>query len=170
MVFRRRRMLAPINSIKHIVQRSSVEVSTGGILTVNVVTATAKGGPRGSSNIVEEGAIVKNIHMEYWICPTDQQDTTQFTYVFYKLPSGVDPPDATEMANLSSWVNKKNIFFTSQGVLPAGDDVMSIPVVREWFSIPKGKQRMGLGDNIGVTVFAVGTFRICGVSVYKEYE
>ncbi len=165
-----RRMLAPINSIKHIVQRSNANITTGAKLDHPFATAVAKGGSRSSSGIVEEGCVIKAVHLEYWICGVDDANTTQFTFIFYKLPSGTALPSAAEMSTLSSWQNKKNIFFTSQGVLPKGEEAQSIPVVREWIKIPKGKQRMGLADDLAVTVLSVGIMQFCGVAIYKEYE
>ncbi len=74
------------------------------------------------------------------------------------------------MNNLMVYPNKKNILFYSQGVI--GDlTTQSIPVVRNWFLIPKGKQRMGLGDKIVETLTATAAvIQNCGFSTYKEYK
>ncbi len=163
-------MLAPISSIKHYSQRSNAAVATGVALSHTAANAVAKGGSRSDPSIVEEGCVIKAVYLEYWICGTLDGTTTQFTFVAYKLPSGQATATATNMGALGAWNNKKNILFSSQGVLPEGESSMSIPVIRQWVLIPKGKQRFGLGDQFMVTVFSVGTLQFCGFATYKEYE
>jgi len=165
-----RRMLAPITSIKHYVHRANSVIATGNVLTHSVVIAVAKGAARALPSNVEEGAVVKAVHLEYWICGTLDAATSQFAFIVYKLPAGQVVADATDMANLGSWDNKKNILFSSQGVLPEGESSQSIPVIREWIKIPKGKQRFGLNDSFRVTFFSVGTLQVCGLATYKEYD
>ncbi len=169
MVFHKK-MLAPIHSIKHYVHRSNVEVGTGVVLNATSVTAIAKGAARSNSFDVEEGAVLKAIHLEYWLCGTDASVQSQFTLIVYKQPSESTLASATDMANLGSWDNKKNILFSSQGVLPQEAAAQSIPVIREWIKIPKGKQRFGLGEKFQTSIFSVGTLQLCGLATYKEYE
>ncbi len=164
------RMLAPINSIKHYQHRTNTTVGTGGVSLQNVVNALAKGAARTDPGHCEEGCIIKAIHLEYWLCGTLDGTTSQFTFIAFKLPSGQDSPTAAEMANLGGWENKKNILFSSQGVLPEGESQQSIPVIRDWLKIPKGKQRFGLGDIFQVAMHSVGTLQFCGLATYKEYE
>ncbi len=47
----------------------------------------------------------------------------------------------------------------------------SVALVRQWFKIPKGKQRFGLGDQLFVTAQSTGQdFQLCGFATYKEYK
>lgn len=163
-------MLAPIHTIKHYVHRANTNIATGVALVINVVNVVAKGATRDSPDDIEEGAIIKAVHFEYWITGVLDGATSQFAFIVAKLPSGSTNPTATDMANLGSWENKRNILFSSQGVLPEGESGQSIPVIREWLKIPKGKQRFGLQDRLIVAFFAVGTLQVCGLSTYKEYE
>jgi len=165
-----RRMLAPINTIKHYVAQSNTNIATGAVQHLTLVNALAKGAARTAASSVEEGAIIKAIHIEFWICGVLDGATSQFVFVVYKLPAGQSSPTATDMANLGSWDNKKNILFSSQGVFPEGESSQSIPVMREWQKVPKGKQRFGLGDRFSVSFFSVGTLQVCGLATYKEYE
>ncbi len=72
--------------------------------------------------------------------------------------------------NLGAYPNKKNILYTTQGILAdANDGGPTIPLIRGWIKIPKGKQRMGLDDRIVVNITAVGALRLCGISTFKEY-
>jgi len=164
-----RRTLPPINTVKHYVHRSNALIMTGNVLGHLSVNAITKGAARSTTGDVDEGAVIKAIHLEYWLNGTDNQDTSQFTFIAYKLPAGQISPDSTEMLNLQSWNNKKNILFSSQGVL-AKDGAQSIPVIRNWVLIPKGKQRFGLGDRFEVAALAVGTLQFCGIATYKEYS
>ncbi len=72
--------------------------------------------------------------------------------------------------NLGAYPNKKNILYTTQGVI-GGRDTQAIPVMRQWLLIPKGKQRMGLADKVEVTIASTGTaMQRCGIFTFKEYS
>ncbi len=165
-------MVAPINSNKHYVHRTNLAVASAAVskhTVVNAVVAPATG----TAADVEEGSIVKTIHYEYWLSNIGNTDTnTQFTILIEKIPSGQVSVTAAQMANLGAYPNKKNILWTSQGVLAAAvDGQSSVPIIRNWLLIPKGKQRMGLGDEVSVSMLPTGTaINWCGLSTYKEYR
>ncbi len=166
----KRRMLAPISSIKHYVARTNATVASGNVLIAGSANAVAKGNARSSTDVVEEGCVIKAVHLEYWLNGRGASNTTQFTFIVYKLPSEGAVPTASDMANLQAWTNKKNILFSSQGVLGQSGS-QSIPVIRDWIMIPKGKQRFGLGDKFQSCLFASGeSIQLCGMATYKEYE
>ncbi len=168
---RHRRMVAPINSVKHYVHRTNAEFASGAassLTLVNSVVAPATG----TAADVKEGSIVKAIHLEYWLQATGATDTNcQFIVIIYKAPSAVDNISAAELLNLGAWDNKKNILYSTQGVLGAGiDGNQAVAVLRNWLLIPKGKQRFGLADRLVVSFEPVGTtMNICGLATYKEY-
>ncbi len=167
---RHRGMVAPINSVKHIVQRASVSVASGGLNSTVVVDAIAKDATRSNTSDVSEGAIVKAIFVELWLkSDADAGTSTQFVVTFEKLVSDAASITNAEMLALQAYTNKKNIFFTSQGVL--GDlTTQAIPVIRQWIAIPKGKQRMGFSDRMIINTAPVGfAIDVCGVFIYKEY-
>ncbi len=167
MPFHRKRMLAPIVSTKHYVAKTNTLVSTVSGLTL--VDAIARGTVRTATFQVDEGAIIKAVHLEYWLNGHGATDDSSFTFVVYKLPNGAPDPVAADMANLQSYSNKKNILFTTQGnIASAGNS--SIPIIREWVKIPKGKQRFGLEDKFKAFLSVVGDdISICGMAIYKEY-
>ncbi len=77
-------------------------------------------------------------------------------------------PTFGETANMGAYANKKNVLETHQGIMPSGGNQMAF--YRHWVKIPKGKQRMGLGDSIKITISATGTVvNMCGLVVFKEY-
>jgi len=121
---------------------------------------------------VEEGSIVKAVHLEYWISSNESAGgTSQFVFIVEKEPGNGTAMTVAQSLNLGSYPNKKNVLFTSQGQFTSHNDgAQSVPVLRNWLLIPKGKQRMGLDDSIRVHFSAVGALRICGLATYKEYR
>ncbi len=164
----RRRMLAPINSLKHFVPTTNQAIASGAI--VNVLVANSIVAPATTAtNSVEEGSVVKAIHLEYWLTGNELSgNTTQFVLTVEKKPAGATSMTNAQALNLQSYLNKKNILYTTQGVLGSSIDGQSVPVIRDWQLIPKGKQRMGLGDQLVVNIAAVGKLRVCGIAIYKE--
>ncbi len=167
---RHKGMLAPINSVKHIIQQSTVGIASGSRVNVVVVDAVAKGTVRTSTFQVDEGAIVKAVYVEAWLkSEASAGNDLQQNMYFEKVPANTAVMSFTQTQNVQSYENKKNIFFSSQGVL--GDlTTQAVPVLRQWIAIPKGKQRMGLSDRLILTVSSIGAvLNLCGLFIYKEY-
>ncbi len=160
-------MKAVIKAIKHY-SHTAIQTVTGGARnTITIVDAIAEGATRSNAFDVYEGSVVKAVYLEYWIAQATALQSG--TWLCAKLPSNSVTPTFAEMANLGSYQNKKNIFVSGQGVIPSNGNVMNI--FKGWVKIPKGKQRMGLGDRIVVNVAAVGAdLKLCGLTTYKEYE
>ncbi len=165
---RHRKMLAPINSIKHYVNIENAQIASGAVRTTNVVDAVAT---TSSAEDVVEGSIVKAVYFEHWVKSfAAVGEDIKFQYLIEKVPSGQASVTFAQMNTLDSYPNKKNVLFFSQGVI--GDlTTQSVPVVRQWFLIPKGKQRMGFGDKIVSTLSSTAAaLQNCGFSTYKEYK
>ncbi len=157
-----------IHSTKHYVQMSLTTAATATVVDTELVL----GVPIANKNLVfevEEGASVKAIYIELWL---EGATINQFfTVILAKYPSGIGAASLAEMAALGNWDNKKNILYTTQG-LASNDGVSGpIPVMRQWFKIPKGKQRMGINDRIRIQVASRGDddIKFCGFATYKEY-
>ncbi len=167
---RHRRMVAPINANKHYVHFSNANIASGAAGTLNVVTAAVAPASTNAQD-VEEGSIVKAFYLEIWVYGLGASGTdTQFFLSVEKVPSGAASMTFAQTSNLGAYPNKKNVLFVSQGVI-GGIDTNSVAVVRNWILIPKGKQRMGLGDSIEITLATVGApMQRCGFSTYKEYR
>ncbi len=161
-------MKAPIHSVKHYVQTTLTSVTTGTILNNQLITAV-ESTVANSANEVVEGAIVKAIYIELWGIGTTADQF--YTFGIYKLGMGAGSPTVADWANLFAWDNKKNLFYTGQGL--TGNDGISIPlpIFKGWVKIPKGKQRFGLGDKLqwGISSRGDATITICGFATYKEY-
>ncbi len=165
-----RRMLAPINSIKHYVNNENAQIASGAIRTIDIVDAVGQSAVSNTFDVVE-GSLVKAVFIEHWAKSFASAGTdVKFQFALEKVPAGATPLTFAQMNNLMPYVNKKNILFFSQGVL--GDlTTQAIPIVRNWFKVPKGKQRMGLGDRLVATLSSTSAaLQNCGFSTYKEYK
>ncbi len=169
----RRRMLAPINTIKHYVHRSNVSVVTGTLQTNPIVESVA-GAADANAFEVKEGSVVKAIYVELWVTPTGASGTnTQVILILEKEPGGITVPMTfAQSQNLGAYPNKKNILFVTQGVQTSSlNGANAVVLMRNWFLIPKGKQRMGLGDRLVLHVSNLGTnAQSCGLFTYKEFR
>ncbi len=165
-----RKMLAPINATKHYTYRTNAAVASGAALLATVIQSVVAPGAANDFSVTE-GAIIKAVFIESWIkSSATAGEDTQFDYYIYKDPGGANPMDYADTLNAGAYNNKKNILFSSQGVL--GDlTTQAIPVHRGWLKIPKGKQRFGLGDRLTVIVSFTGfAGQICGLATFKEYR
>ncbi len=163
-------MRPPIHSKKHYVQISQGTV--GQALVVSTTLAAGSETPSTTPSIVEEGAIVKACYVEFWLSQDSASIVGSYTVILYKNASGAGLAGPTALAALHDYDNKKNILFTAQGLLTPNDGGQ-VPVLRQWYKIPKGKQRFGLGDSLVLAIRNNNATSIdinfCGLAVYKEY-
>ncbi len=148
----------------------NAQIVSGAVRQIELVQAVAQTAVTNVSDVVE-GSLVKTCYIEQWIKSfAAAGEDTKFQLVLEKVPAGAATITFTQMNNLMTYVNKKNILYTSQGVI--GDlTTQSIPIMREWYSIPKGKQRFGLGDVLSLTISATAAvIQTCGLSIYKEWK
>ncbi len=161
---------SPIVSVKHYVHRTNVQLSSGSIQN-NVVAEAVVLPATAAASEVKQGAIVKAVYVEIWLGGAGLEgNSTQFSLTVEKISSAGPLMTFAQSLNLGAYPNKKNILYTTQGVL-AGENSNTVPVIRNWVLIPKGKQRMGLSDRIMVNVAASGqNIDTCGIFTYKEYQ
>ncbi len=157
-----------VHSTKHYVQHSIGTVVPG----TNENPTFAVGVAVSDKNAVfevEEGSSIKAIYLELWI-RSAATAAASFTFIVCKRPSGVGAPSDTELAALGDWDNKKNIFYTTQGLINDVDS-SALNLYKGWIKIPKSKQRMGLGDTLSWHLRSVGqSLNFCGFETYKEYQ
>ncbi len=163
-------MRAVVKSKKHIFQISQSTVGQAAVVNTTLLdsaeaTSTT---PQG----VEEGAIVKACYVEFWVSQDSASIVGSYTIILVKLPGNSVVPSTAHLAALHDYENKKNILFTAQGLLTPNDGGQ-VPVLRSWYKIPKGKQRMGLGDRLMISIRNNNATAIdinfCGLAIYKEY-
>ncbi len=164
------RMRAPINSIKHYNNIENATVASGARRSLSLIDGVNIPAAASPDDVIQ-GAICKAIFIEIWIKSlADAGQDTKFQLSLEIAPSGIDTISFAEMNNLMDYENKKNVLFFSQGVL--GDlTTQAVPVIRQWFKIPRGKQRFGLGDRLLMAISATAfTINTCGFCTYKEYR
>ncbi len=167
-----RRMLSPIMTIKHYVHQSLVTVASGAILVIDAVDGVVAPATA-AANQVQEGSVVKAVWFELWAVSIGAAGTlSSFTLSIEKRPSGGTPMTAAQSVNLGAYPNKKNIFYVTQGNIGSlNDGAQPIPLFKGWIKIPKGKQRVGIADEISLNIAAVGeSLSVCGIFTYKEYR
>ncbi len=157
-----------IHSEKHMVARSLLTIQEQTLTRLSIAQAVAV--PTNQTH-VREGATVKAVWVEIWHLGESSQPCVQIS-TFEKTTGESPQMTFTQSQALNDYANKKNILKMSQGQV--GDsNTNPVPVFREWIPIPKGKQRMGLGDRIDLNVSCVGVadngLQVCGMFIYKEY-
>jgi len=156
-----------IHSTKHIVQAPISQIATG--IRENIVIAQAvESTVANQNNEVEEGSKINAVYVEMWL--QNQSNLGHSIVILEKVENGALGANFTQMGSLFQYGNKKNILFTHEG-LTSNDGIGNpIPVIRQWFKIPKGKQRFGLGDRLVLTISNPSSNNLdrCGMFIYKE--
>ncbi len=165
-------MVKPIvHSKKHIPQQSQATIAQAVAHEFNICTSI-EGAPSTPVH-VSEGASVKAVWLEMWLQNASATVVGSFTAIFYKNPGGANSVTSAELAALHDYDNKKNIFYVTQGLAPINDNTQML-LYKGWLKIPKGKQRMGLGDELNFTIRNNNATAIdqdiCGLAVYKSYS
>jgi len=157
-----------VNSTKHYVQFSLQSVLASAITDLGIATSVNAPSANLSAE-VREGSVIKAVYLEMWIRGSELSPGSVLA-TFYKRSGGDTAMTTTEQASLFTYDNKKNVFYHTQG-LTNDTDADAIPFIRQWFKIPKGKQRFGLNDKLSLSIFSQGAIDqvICGFATYKEY-
>jgi len=156
-----------IHSIKHLVQSPIDQITTGTAENIIIIQSVLQTSAN-LSNEVQEGAVVRAVFVEMWL--ENQSNLGHAIVILEKVQDTQAGATFTEMGSLFTYGNKKNILFTHEG-LTANDAIGNpVPVVRQWFKIPKGKQRFGLGDRLMLTISnpSSNDLNRCGLFIYKE--
>ncbi len=159
-------MKQPIQSVKHILQHQAVTTAQGAVSFLQTVEAVKD--YTGVANECPVGAVVKAVYVEVWIL----SDTTAFGNVnitVEKKNNAATNMTAAQSTTLDAYPNKAQILYTTQG-LTSPNTANPTPFIRQWIAIPKGKQRMALGDTIGVNISAIVlALEACGMQIFKHY-
>ncbi len=158
-------MRPPIVSVKHYVQTSLTTIVGGAALAITL--ASVVDNPT-AANTVKAGCVLKAVFVEMWVRSTELSPGTVLVSLI-KAPDGQTPNFADSIA-LHAYNNKKNVLYHTQG-LTNENSTSAIPFVRQWFKIPKGKQRFGTGDTLFLLISSQAAIDnvICGFTTYKEY-
>ncbi len=156
-----------IQSQKHYVQQSRSQVATVAKVGIDIIESVESTVANTVSEVAE-GAVVKAVFVEMWIL--DSSNDGSFVISLEKRPSGLGGMTFANSNALGTYKNKKNLFYVTQGLSPNNGVGNPIPIIRQWFKIPKGKQRFGLGDKLGLNLTNNGlnNLEFCGFFTYKE--
>ncbi len=158
-----------VHSTKHYTQFAISDITTGTSGVFSIATAVAVADINTSSE-VNEGSTIKAVFIEIWLLSSTND--TAFILTVSKNPEIGAGPTFTEQANLMTYTNKKNVFYTTQGIAQNDGVTGAIPLMRQWVKIPKSKQRFGLGDRLTMNISNIGAGNLqrCGFATYKEYS
>ncbi len=156
-----------IHSQKHYVQQSRSEVLTVSIAEIDICRSVETS----LKNLVDEvieGSSVRAIFVEMWLL--DSANDGSFIVTLYKKPGGHAPMTFADSNALGTFNNKKNILYCTQGLSPNNGVGNPVPIIRQWFKIPKHMQRMGLGDEwvLNITNNGLNMLEFCGFFTYKS--
>ncbi len=151
-------------------QNSQFTVASASVTNHTLISAVAVQDVN-SAVEVTEGHLVKAIWIERWIVGDAASESPSFVSIVAKVPAEATLPTFTNMTTLDAYPNKKNILYTTQGLIAQANDNPT-PIIRQWIKIPKGKQRFGLGDKLVVSIAAIGSPGLigCGIGIYKSYS
>ncbi len=156
-----------IHSVKHYVQQTRSLVATVSLAQIDIIDSVEST----VANLVDEvpeGSTIRAVFVEMWIL--DEGNDGSFIVSLEKVPGGFAGQSFTNSNSLGTYANKRNLLYVTQG-LSANDAVGNpVPIIRQWFKIPKGKQRFGLGEKLKLNITNNGSSMLgfCGFFTYKE--
>ncbi len=163
-------MVRPVvHSTKHYIQFPIDQIGTG-LVQNNIIASGVAVVDKNLNSEVEEGSAIKAIFAEMWL--QNEGTLGEFIATISKQTEFGLGPTFLEMADLTGYTNKKNVFYTTQG-LTSNDGVSGpVNILRGWIKIPKSKQRMGLGDILSLSISNVSANDLvrCGICIFKEYS
>lgn len=156
-----------IKSNKHYVQQTRSEVATVSTVAIPIVLSV-RATLNNLVDEVEEGSLIKAVFVEMWLL--DSSNDGSFIVSLEKLPGLVADMNFASANALGTYDNKRNILYCTQGLSPNNGVGNPVPIIRQWFKIPKGKQRFGLGEKLklNITNNGLNDLEFCGFFTYKE--
>ncbi len=157
-----------ITSRKHIVQ-VPVNVVVGGTLNIVKIAHAKQDADDTVASEVHVGDTIKAVYVEIWLQSSSNQ-VGSITATVEKIPGVGSSMTFLESAQLHTYPNKNQIFYSTQGLNP-DTNANPVPFIRMWIKIPKGKQRFGLNEKIQLNISANSEdCSFCGLVIYKSYS
>ena len=153
--------------MKHYVQQSRSEVATVATTSLDIIIST-EGTVANLVDEVPEGSTIKAVFVEMWL--VDSSNDGSFIVSLEKRPGGLGAITFANSNALGTYANKRNILYMTQGLSPNNGVGNPVPIIRQWFKIPKGKQRFGLAERLvlNITNNGANDLEFCGFFTYKE--
>ena len=137
---------------------------------MEIIQAVAQSAVINAQDVVE-GSRISAVFLEHWVKSfAATGEDMKFQLAVEKVPAGATAVTFAQLNALMGYPNKKNILYFTQGVI--GDlTTQAVPIIRQWFKIPKSKQRFGLGDVLMMTLSSTSAaLQNCGFATYKEQK
>ncbi len=165
MGFRRRSSsLRPINSYKAIIDSTLLGV-TGGT-TSTIVLATAVDDYTGASGTCPTGAKISSIYLFVQVLPA----TTGTANVDWYVAKAPDTITAATVGATGGSPFRKYILHEEKGIPGnAGDGAYPL-TFKGVIKVPRGRQRMGEGDDLFIKIVGVDNYNACLKCIYKFYR
>ncbi len=161
-------MRPQVHSQKHYVQWTLSSLGTAGTKTEESVALALTHNQSAAVFDVDEGCTIKAVYFELWIT-SDDTSQGSFSINVEKTPGNLITMSYAQSIALNGYTNKKNVFYTTQGLMGPFDEAPMNPL-RFWIKIPKSKQRFGLNDHLRINISTISNGLIyCGFATYKEY-
>ncbi len=171
MVFRRRSMLKPIVSVKHI-----VDLQGGTLLNVkqNATLVDCQENPTlSAADEVQKGSRVNSLYLNVQVVATSEAALPNIYMIIYKIPGANITSSAIPNANVTGTNNfKRQIFHTEMRMMSnSANTQVPITVFNGVIKIPKVFHSFRIDDFVQLQLFAPGVnFNWCVQCIYKEYQ
>ncbi len=168
-VFRRRSSVAPINSIKHVIDTEGTLLSTGAASVNTICQAVANVSSTFNPIEVRVGAKVNGFFLSIFIIgATGAPIVGSVNWYIIKLHDGQSAPQPGE-TGISKVRNQ--IFHEEKGLAGSGDGTpMAFKGV---IAVPRGMRRMREGDQfqilLSLNAIASGDATFCLKAIYKDF-
>ncbi len=158
-------MRPKVHTRKHMVQFSLFAVASGAITSLKIASTVEVVGT--AADHVKEGSTISAVFVEMWLTSDDTAAGTAIV-TLEKLPGTATVMSTTNAGALDDYGNKNNILHTQMGLLGPNTQY-PMAVVKGWFKIPKGKQRMTQDSALRLNIFGQSNgVSGCGFVTYKE--
>ncbi len=171
MVFRRRRMIPPIKSLKHIIDSQGgtvADTKTNVDLVQGVTDLTTQGG-----TAVSSGSRVNAFFLNVQAYVLTGGGLNNFYFILYKNPgnnvSAADIPKAN-VSGVSDF--RTRIFHTEMAMLGTTSNPIPVTIFKGVIMIPKHFRTIRENDKITLQLFTPAgvTSNFCVQSIYKSFE
>lgn len=155
--------MRPINSVKNIVDSTTIGVAAG--VQTAVIVAAAVNSYTGAVTDVPIGAKVSHIYVFFQMQPQAAQG--QVDMFIGKFPPGVTVPNAGATGGHAS---RRFILHEEKGIPGTFNNGASPLTFRGVIKIPKGRQRFGESDDITIKFACSTAYDACVKCIYKFYQ
>ncbi len=178
MVFRRNRYLHPINTVKHVVDTSTIIAAGTNTVLQNSVIAVDTALLANAAD-VDAGSKIGAIFYVIYVYSEGGEIANEVPLTdFYFLKNPGNTWGSFSATNLptpgatGTHKNKRHILHEEKGLAGGGDaSLTGIPMVfKGVIRIPRGKQRFGQDDRFIVAIRTNFASKVCCKAIYKEIK